>query len=70
MYLNIITVSSNGYPSGSFYPQKFYIDVPCDKEMSEAELTRIEIPRALAQYIADLQQDNLELRGKLAELDG
>lgn len=67
MILNIIEVSSNGYKSGSFIPQKFFIDVPCDKEMSLPEVTRIEIPRYLAQYIADLQQDNLIMRKKLSD---
>lgn len=59
--MNIMMVTSKDIPN---YPTKYYIDCPIDVEMSDPELRRIEIPRALAIYISNLQQEIIELRQK------
>lgn len=59
--MNIMTVTSGDLPN---YPTKYYIDCPIDVEMSGPELRRIEIPRALAIYISNLQHENERLKNE------
>jgi len=44
------------------HPTKYYIDCPIDVEMFGPEIRRIEIPRELAIYISNLQQEIAKLK--------
>ena len=68
MELNIIEVVPDKQSYG-FMRSSFFIDVPIDVELEQPACKRIEIPRALARYIHNLQQDNMELRRKLSSKD-
>ena len=50
--MNIIREHSDNL----FMPVKYYIDCPCDSEMHGPQVKRIEIPRELARYIRNLQE--------------
>ena len=51
-------------------PVSYFIDIECDVEMASPQLRRINIPRRLALYIKELQDDNVDLRKRLDKLGG
>ena len=55
-------------PFNHFERIRYYIDCPVDSFVNENACERIEIPRALAKYIQELEQEASQAQHKLAAL--